>query len=108
MDDLNFSKPIMRIDKFIKVDDNWYPTFPNNQVNMSLIFNYFKLNKTDSNKLVRCCVWGADDFGLEIDFESESLNELKDKFLEWKKYLYDEIPEITNKEYFYNLGFIDA
>ena len=92
----------------MKVNDNWYPTYPDNKVKVSLIFNNFRLKNIYKNMFVRCCVWGADDFGLEMDFESDSEEELKDKFLEWKQYVYDEIPETTNKEYFYNLGFQDA
>ncbi len=45
--------------KFIKTEEDWYPTV-NNKVRVKLILL--------SNKMWRVCVWGGDDFGLEKDF----------------------------------------
>jgi len=95
---------ITRIEKYVKVTDDWYPTFPDNKVRVALI-----LNDLDHKgyKFVRICAWGADDFGLEMDFEGTSEeNELK--FNEWRDNIYHRIPDLCNKEYFENLGFYPA
>lgn len=89
---------INRIEKFIKVNDDWYPNFKNDTVRVALMYQ-----KYSNYDFVRICVWGADDFGLEMDFEGTSQeNELK--FNEWKENIYDKIPELCNKEYFKKLG----
>lgn len=49
-----------KVSKFIQVSDDWYPCFPNQQVQVSLI--------KDNPNLFRVCVWGADDFGMEKSF----------------------------------------
>lgn len=93
---------INRIEKFIKVTDDWYPTFENNTVKLILMHQVY--NKTD---MVRICVWGADDFGLEMDFNGTSEENVL-KFNEWKETIYDVIPEFTHIDYFRSLGFYNA
>ena len=44
---------------FIKASDNWYPNYPNDEVELS----FLKLTSGD----YRVCVWGADDCGMEKD-----------------------------------------
>jgi len=93
---------INRIEKFVKVNDYWYPNFKNDTVRVALMHQQY--GKYD---FVRICVWGADDFGLEMDFEGTS-EENKLKFTKWKENIYDKIPEICNQEYFNKLGFYNA
>ena len=91
-----------RIEKFVKVNDYWYPNFENDTVKVTLI--HTKYGKYDH---VNICVWGADDFGLEMYFKG-TLEESKLKFNEWKENIYDQIPEVCNEKYFRNLGFYNA
>ena len=109
MCELDFSKPIIKIEKFVKTTDNWYPNFPNKKVRIRLFFtNYYSDIFNKWIRYIRCCVWGNDDFGLEKDFECFSKEELINKFWEVKSEIYDKIPNIVNQKYFYNLGFINA
>ena len=51
-----------KITKFVKAIGEWYPTYPNSQVKISLV--------QDSEILFRVTIWGEDDFGLEKEFLS--------------------------------------
>ncbi len=94
-----------RIDKYVKVNDDWYPCFDGNTIQVSL-FLYYIPNYPDS--FVRIMAWGKDDFGLEMDYECENYDTLVSKFDEWKTYIYDKAVDGINKEWFYNYGLYDA
>lgn len=98
---------LLKEEKFIKVNDDWYPTYPNHLVRFKIAMHYFE-DKPDYC-FVRMCVWGADDFGLEKDFESTNYEELEAKYYEWKEKVFDTIPQTTNARYFEEkLGFWNA
>lgn len=94
---------MLAISKYITVDDNWYPTYPDNNVDISL--NIADAPSACGKRYVIISVWGADDFFLELMFEG-TMEECKAKYDEWKNDIFDKIPEVTNQEYFYNLGFV--
>lgn len=74
---------------FKKTTDEWYPNFPNDEVEVSFLY----LN----DGTFRVCVWGNDDFGMELDFESLiEAEDIFDKILDM---------DIVNKQDLYNLGF---
>ena len=89
-----------QIEKFITVTDDWYPCYKNNQVEMILTMNYSK-----NYHFVRICVWGADDFALEMDYEDTNYEKLVSKYNEWKENIFDKTGDGVNQDYFYNLGF---
>lgn len=56
----------MRETRVLKpTNDDWYPCYPENLVKLSYLGEL-------SDGTFRVCAWGADDFGLERDFEKES------------------------------------
>lgn len=44
-------------------DESWHPSYPGNKVKVSLL--------SLTNGKTRVCVWGNDDFGMEIDSERQ-------------------------------------
>ena len=94
-----------RIDKFIKVTDDWYPCYKDNQVKISLFISY--LDKINYH-FVRICVWGYGNFGLEMDYDDTDYNRLISKYNEWKADIFDKVQSGTDKDWFINLGFYEA
>ena len=50
--------------KFMKTNDNWFSNFPGDLVAVEKIHL--------RNGMWRVCVWGDDDFGMEIDVDSST------------------------------------
>lgn len=86
-------------EKFVKVDDDWYPNYDGDTVLVSLRevgkrpYSYIKFS-----------AWGADDTGVEMDLScyDECI------FNTWKEYIYDRMPDVVNREWFYEHGFYRA
>lgn len=100
----HINKQSQKIQKFVKTTDNWCPNYPGDTVRV------FLLNQKTEHKefnFVRIAVWGADDFGLEMDFKGTE-EENDSKFIEWKENIYDKIPEPCTEQWFRNVGFCDA
>lgn len=99
----------IKISKMVRVSDNWHPNFENNEVKLSLLLSpEMKTENYTFGGFVRIMAWGKDDFGLEMDFlECHGVN-LEKKFQELKETIYDAIPEVVDKKYFYELGFYGA
>jgi len=57
------SKKFKRQDKLIQTSEEWYPTV-SSQVRVSFLC----LDDKTAPLQWRVCVWGGDDFGMEIDF----------------------------------------
>lgn len=91
-----------RIDKFIKVTDDWYPCYDGNTVKMSMFVTYIPKHKWC---FVRIMVWGKDDFGLIMDYEDTNYDNLISKYAEWKKNIFDKITDGVNQQWFYERGF---
>lgn len=94
-----------RIDKMVQVTDDWYPCFDGNQVKLSLFIN--NVNHLNMH-FVRICVWGNDDYGLEMDYEDTNYENLILKYNEWKETIFDKADNGINKEWFLNRGFYNA
>lgn len=91
----------------VNVDDDWYPNFPYDTIRLSVIQlpNYTK----SGSLVVRICAWGADDYGLEIDYEVGSEEESDNKFDELIRYAEDlKSLEPINKEFLISEGFFPA
>lgn len=72
----NLSPPEKK-EKYVFTTDDWYSTYPNKQVRVR--FCQLPVNRS----IYRVCVWGADDFGMERDFDSrvdalEMFNSIQD------------------------------
>lgn len=94
-----------RIDKMVTVTDEWYPCYDGYKVKVSLfISNLDRLNY----HFVRICVWGADDFGLEMDYEDSYYENLVSKYNEWKENIFDKVTDGINQEWFIAKGFYNA
>lgn len=94
-----------RIDKFIEVTDEWYPCYEDNKVKLSLFIS--NLDKLDYH-FVRICVWGLDDFGLEMDYEDTNYENLISKYNEWKENIFNKAEDGIDKEWFFAKGFYNA
>lgn len=92
-----------RIEKYVTASDDWYPCFPDNKVRVCM----FLTNVKDS-KFVRICVWGADDYGMELDYIGSDYEELLYNYNRIKEYIYDRIPDVVNKEWFLEHAFYQA
>lgn len=92
-----------KIQKFIKTIDDWC-NYPGDTVRVFLLNQ--KMEDEQFN-FVRIAVWGADDFGLEMDFKGTE-KENDSKFIEWKENIYDKIPEPCTKQWFRDMGFCNA
>jgi hypothetical protein len=93
------SNKTMLKSKFVKVSDDWYPNYNNDEILVKIRIVLHPLNP-----FLRISAWGDDDFGMDMDFYG-TIEELEKKYDEWKHEIYDKIPKITNQEYFKNLGF---
>lgn len=89
--------------KMITVTDKsyvWSPCYPNNQVKVGISANcvrdkfYIKVN-----------AWGADDFGVEIEYNCYNEKHLIEMYNHFKYYIYDKITNGVNLEWFYEHGF---
>lgn len=80
----------------VKTNEDWHPT-KDGELTMSVI----KYDLNDNiHKLNRICIWGADDFGMERDFEDATFIEMKE--------IADAIPEPVAVEWLQAHGFIRA
>lgn len=88
-----------RQEKMLTVPEDWYPCFPNSQVECSLIMALAP-KRSRQESFVRVCLWGNDDFGLEKDFKPSEF--------QIAKKLYNSLKDgITQKE-LRELGFYNA
>lgn len=94
-----------RIDKMIKTTDDWHPCFNGNKIKVSIFIQY---NTNLNYHFVRMCAWGNDDFGLELDYHSSCYESLLYVYTLWKENIFDKIPNIVNKQWFYEHGFYPA
>lgn len=102
---LEINKQFPPLTKMVKVTDNWYPCFDNNTVKVSL--QVLHSNWDDKYPYyLKFQAWGADDFGLEKEELFTDLNQIKEIYDHYKDQ-YDAIPEIADKKYFYDMGFIE-
>lgn len=95
----------LRIDKMIKVTDDWSPCFENNTVKVSMFLTYVPEHNWC---FVRILAWGADDFGLEMDYTDFNYDNLIAKYNKWKSDIYDNAVDGINKKWFRDRGFYNA
>jgi len=96
-----------RVDRMVTVTDDWYPNFKDNQIKLSLFLSY--INQPDYHiQFVRICVWGADNFGLELDYTGLSYEDLLYHYDLWKEHIFDKVPDGVNQQWFYEHGFYPA
>jgi len=94
-----------RVDRMVTVTDDWYPNYPDNKVKLSIFLSY---KPRIDHYLVRMCVWGADDTGMELDFTSRDYDTLKYHYDIWKKHVFDKVPDGVNMQWFFEHGFYPA
>lgn len=93
--------------KFIKTSDDWYPNYPDGTIKFTILARY---NKYFS--YVRMYAAGMDDFMVEKDINitvTENTKEVvKGMFKTFKEGIFDVTPEVVNREWFYERGFVDG
>ena len=87
------------LNKMVKVNDDWYPTYPKHQVSVHLTIVWW-----EGYGETIFVVAGADDTAVEKRFLSSNMDELIEKWKEWNIF-YDNIPQTTNKRWYLERGF---
>lgn len=95
----------MIVEVFKRTDDNWYGSYKideDSRVNMlvEVIFTQTGPDPKNGNGEWRVCVWGNDDYGMEIDFTDETTA--------WNIYLQVIGWEVVNIDSLKSIGFINA
>lgn len=101
---LKINKQFPPLTKMVKVKDDWYPCFENNTVKVSLMVLYAGWNDKYPY-YIKFQAWGADDFGLEKEKLFTDFDQIEEAYNYYKEQ-YNAIPEIVDKNYFYNIGFV--
>ena len=90
-----------RQDKFVKTTDDWHPNFLGDTIKVILCLQEWPAGYYD----VCLRAWGADDFALTLDKNGiKSFKEalaIKEEFGK----IYDAVPEVADKDWFYKQGF---
>jgi len=89
---------ILNNERYITVTDDWYPCYKGHKVKLSLALCFFK------NYYIKLSVWGADDFGLEIEENFQNESEAMIRYEELEPY-FRSIPNGKNKQWFREQGF---
>lgn len=64
--------------KYVKTPQDWYPNFPGDTIRVR-VFD-LPLRRAQDAPHYRICVWGADDFGMELDsFDKEHVDAIFDR-----------------------------
>lgn len=91
-----------KVTKFVKVEDDWHPNFPDNEIRIDVQLQEYPSGYYD----VFIRAWGADDFCLELKRNGIiSFDEAHRTYCDFKK-IYDSVPKVTNKDWFYKHGFM--
>lgn len=86
-------KVIKQESKMVKVNDDWYPNFPNNEIEVVLVlYKDYALFRA----------YGADDTYVEMICEYQT----EIAYNTWKEFIYDKIPDVVNKQWFLEHGFL--
>lgn len=85
-------------ERYIKVNDNWYPCFEGQRIKLKLSLCHFK------DYYVRLAAWGADDTAYEITYENLSFKEAVRKYNELIPF-FENVPNNITKEWFIKKGF---
>ena len=91
-----------REERMVKVTDDWYPCYDGGLVKLSILQNFFK------EYYCIISVWGADDYGLEMQYSSAYPECVDAMYERWKKYIFDRVPDNVDKEWFFEHGFYPA
>ena len=95
--------------KMITVTDDssvWHPCFPDNKVEIKIFAANLRY-KNENKYYGKVSAWGADDFGVEINFSANNKKTLMELYSHMKHYIYDEISDGVNLEWFYKHGFVN-
>lgn len=96
-------------EKFIKVDDDWFPCYKGNTVRVVIccaVYDGGDENNTSCPGQSYIWVEGADDDNMEIRFRQDIADRdyLLKKYAELKN-IYDNLPEVANHKWFKEHGF---
>lgn len=80
--------------KFIRTSEAWYPTFKDGTIRVV----FTELPTAKNSYRFRVAVWGADDFGLERDFDSRPV----------ARRIYEKIGDYTTQKQLQAWGFVRA
>lgn len=94
----------LRETKMVTVTDDssvWHPCYPNNQVIVGISAFCF-----EDKFYIKVNAWGADDFGVEIEYNCYNEIHLIQMYDHFKHYVYDKIVDGVNLKWFYEHGFV--
>ena len=93
----------MRVEVFKRTQDDWYGNYKiagDQRVSDLVEVSFMNLLPDQSTTNWRVCVWGNDDFGLERDFENETVA--------WNIFLQVIGMKLVNQQALRDLGFVAA
>lgn len=96
--------------RMVKVVDDWCPNYPGDEVELAIVFHEMAEYSGQRRPyyLVRIRAWGYDDFGVELDYVTQSCECGYGRYNFWKKYIFDRVPDGVDKQWFYEHGFAPA
>ena len=102
--------------RMVKVTDDWYPCFNENEIELKMFIYYNELNGCDEfgepyedyTGMVKVIASGGDDFAMELAYTlpSKFYDNLIMVYETWKKHVYDKVPNNIDKQWFYEHGFL--
>ena len=92
-----------RIERMIKVTDNWCPNYPNNEVRLRLTLATYN----GHCPYIILSAWGFDDLGVEKIYEANTKEKKKNLLNAYEEMLkeYKAIPDFVCYEWFLQHGF---
>ena len=95
--------------RMIEVTDDWHPCYDGNKVKLSILLQEIRPSKSQTSYYnVKVMAWGADDTGMELEYETKFQELAISQYNTWKHYVYNRVPDGINKEWFYEHGFTNA
>lgn len=82
-------------EKYIYVDDDWYPNYQGDKVKLNMVLYYSSNEK--KYRYIKITAFGLDDFGLEIEYCNKKIKNLISKYKDYKKNIFYDINNVTNK-----------
>ena len=89
-------------EKFVKTTDDWYPNFPEDKVKILLSLQ----EMPGGYYTVMLRAWGADDFALTLDKTGLANFYVALGLYQELEKIYESVPEIVTKDWFYKRGFV--
>jgi hypothetical protein len=95
-----------RVEKMIKVTDDWCPNYPNNEIKLKLAL----VTYNGHFPYIVLCAWGMDDKGVEKFYDADTKEKKKNLLKAYNEMLkeFESIPDFVCYKWFLQHGFTPA